>query len=218
MTIDEVPTTWSQQTLTVGFLRETEGGWRAVAERQERSGVTDYVFSAGGYRRLGDWTVAGSVAATPQADFWFKRAFDVEVSRRVVGTVVASAAYRYMDFPTAEVHQVQPALTYYHARGDVEARVYATQNSNWDHPSFTVLLRTAFRMNRRLELSGAVARGDRIFDIASLADGGASAWTARVSLRVLVSARNEIAIGGGLAHEEPAFSQRTLTLAYRRLF
>jgi len=213
-----VSTTWSQQLLTLGFVRESEGGWRAVAERQERSGVANYVFTTGGYRRLGDWTIGGSVAASPDASFWFERAFDVELSRRIVGTLVASGAYRYMGFPAVTIHQVQPALTYYHSRGEVEARVFVTRNATRESTSLSLLLRTALRVNTRLELSGAVAFGDRIFDIASLAYGNANAWTARAGLRVFVSKRNELAIGGGMAREAPSFEQRTVIFGYRRLF
>lgn len=213
-----VDTTWGSESLTIGFLRETAGGWRASLERQFRGDATDVVITTGGYRRLGDWTIGASASGSPDSSFWFSRAFDTELSRRIVGTLVASAAYRYMDFATAGVHQAQPALTWYNPRGELQARLYVTRNTTLDRTSLAMLLRTAVRLNDRVAVSGAVAAGDRIFDIASLAYGTARSWTARGGVRLQISRRNEIEVAGGYAHERPVFTQRTIALSYRRAF
>jgi YaiO family outer membrane protein len=118
-------TTWDSGVVTVGFLSEAAGGWHLSVEREERGGVQDMVLATGGYRRLGDWTIGGSVSGSPDSSFWYREAFDGELSRRIVGTVVASAAYRYMGFSAATIHQLQPAVTWYHPRGELRAMTAA---------------------------------------------------------------------------------------------
>jgi YaiO family outer membrane protein len=211
-------TTWSAEALEVKFVREASGGWLASLERQERTGRANYTFSTRAYRRLGDWTIGGGAAGTNDATFWFRRSFDGELSRRVVGTFVASAAYRYLDFPSASVHQVQPALTWYNPRGELQARLYATRNTTVDRTSYALLLRSAVRLNPRVALSGALAVGDRIFDMAALARGSTRGWTTRAGVRLNVTPRNELEVGGGYSRENPAFRQRTVAIAYRRAF
>jgi YaiO family outer membrane protein len=211
-------TVWSSQIATVGFLDEAAGGWHASVERQTRGDLRDMVVTTGGYRRLGDWTIGGTVSASPDPSFWYRRAFDGELSRRIVGTVVASAAYRFMDFPAVSIHQLQPAITWYNPRGDLQARVYVTRNTTQQRTTFALLVRSTTRLNEHTTVVGAVAAGDRIFDIASLAYGTASSWTARGGLRLDLTRRNQIEIGGGYASERPAFTQRTIALSYRRAF
>jgi YaiO family outer membrane protein len=211
-------TVWSSEIVTVAFLDEAAGGWHASVERQARGDASDMVVSTGGYRRLGDWTIGGNVSASPDASFWYRRAVDGELSRRIVGTVVASAAYRFMDFPAATIHQLQPAVTWYNPHGDLQARLYVTYNATQQRTSYALLVRTITRLNGRATFVGAVAAGDRIFDVASLAYGPAQSWTARGGLRVDLSRRNQIEFGGGYASERPAFSQRTIALSYRRAF
>lgn len=218
ITIGDTETDWEQQSVNLAYTNEAKGGWRGVVERHGRWGREDYVFTTGGFLRLGDWTVAGSASSTADAEFWFTRAWDAEVSRRLIGTMVASVGYRYMDFGVAEIHQAQTALTVYHARGSVEGRLYGTRNRTLDRDSLTVLGRSFLRVHPRVELAAAVAKGDRIFDIASLPEGRADAWTVWGGFVMKVTRRDEITVGAGMAREDPSFEQRTLTVAYRRLF
>ncbi len=211
-------TVWATETVTIALADEAVGGWYGSVERQSRGGLNDTVFGTSAYRRLGDWTIGGGASASPSSTFWFRREADAELSRRIVGTIVLSTAYRFMDFPTAAIHQVQPAVTWYNPRGEVQARVYLTRNATHDRTSPAVLARSVVRLNKGVAVTGIFAAGDRIFDIASLAFGTARSWTARGGVRLNVSARNAVEIGAGFAHEEPGFSQRTIALSYRRSF
>ena len=219
VTLQGIDTTWGSETLAFGLTRPEAGGWRAYGERQERGDLVDYAFGASAYRRLGDWTVAGGAAGSSDASFWFRRAFDAELSRRIVGTRVASTAYRYMAFTTVNVHQAQPALTWYNPRGEVQLRTFITRNATLERTSWAGLLRTTVRLDDRVTLTAALAGGDRIFDIASLAlDAGTESWTARGGVRFALTPHDEIEVGGGFAGENPGFRQRTLALSYRRTF
>ena len=209
---------WTVQRFQVSRVREGEGGLFGGVERQERYDLVDVALFATGYRRLGDWTVAGGLAATPDAEFLYGFSADGEVSRRVVGTLVASAGYRYLDYPTATVNQVLPSLTWYHARGEIAARVYVTRNVTLERTSTTGLVRTLYDVGRRLRLGGGVSYGDRIFDVASLPTGTARAWVVYGHARVGLTRRDFLDVGLGAAHEAPAFDQTTFALGYRRVF
>jgi YaiO family outer membrane protein len=210
---------WSTQTVAFGFLQPEAGGFRAFGERRARYGLIDFVFGGSAYRRLGDWTVAGAVEGSPDATFWFRRAVEGELHRRVAGGWVASAAYRFMAFPAVDVHQAQPAITWYNARGEVQLRAFMTRNSTLDRTTWAALLRASVRLDPRFTLIAAAAGGDRIFDIASLAgDAGSGSWTVRGGLRIAVTPRNHFEVDAGFAGENPSFRQRTLAVSYRRAF
>lgn len=218
VTINGVDTDWFSQHLQISWVHEESGGWFVGVERHERYGERDFVFSTSGYRRLGDWTIGGGMAATEDADFWFRRSATGELSRRIAGTVVASGGYCYFLFPSATVHQAQPALTWYHHRGELQGRVFITYNSTRTSTSLTGLLQSSLRISPRIRIWGAVARGDRIFDIQSLAAGTADAWVVRGTLRVGISRRFAVDVGGGYAREEPGFEQRTVAVSLRSNF
>lgn len=218
VTINDLDTVWSSERLQIGWVREEAAGWFGGVERQGRFDRSDLVFSTSGYRRLGDWTLGGGAAGTADADFWFRRSVEAELSRRIAGTLVASGGYRVMEFSSATVRQAQPALTWYHRRSEVQGRLFITRNSNRSRSSTTGLVQSSFQVTPRVRLWGAVARGDRIFDIASLATGTATAWMVRGTLRIGIGQRNAIEIGGGYAREEPRFEQRTLAFSVRRSF
>jgi YaiO family outer membrane protein len=211
-------TTWHSEKLIAGFTDESVGGIHAQIEKQTRDGASDTVFGATAYRRLSDWTVAAGVSAAPNPAFWFRREFEGELSRRIIGTFVLSAAYHFMDFPKSDIHQVQPALTWYNPRGEVQVRLYATRNRKFDRTSLAFLVRSVTRLDKRFQVTGAFAAGDRIFDIAALPDGTAGAWTGRLGFRMSFSPRDAIEIEGGYAHEDPGFNQRTVAISYRRVF
>ncbi len=209
---------WTADRVQFGWRRPEDGGWFVSAERQQRGSLTDAALAARGYRRLGDWTIAGGAGVSPGADFLARGSLDVELSRRVVGTVVASAAYRYLHFRQVDVHQAQPALTWYHPRGDVEARLYLSHNTSTGRTSPTIRIRTGYAVNERLDLSGGFAYGDRIFDIASLPTGTSHSHAAFARVRVGLTARDFIALGGVRAREDPAFEYRSLSIGYERTF
>jgi YaiO family outer membrane protein len=213
-----VESTWTTTHLQAMWSRPDVGGWLATMDLSARGALDDVTVSMRGYRRLGDWTVAGGVGVTPHADFLYRAAADAELSRRIFGTVVASGAYRFMTFATADIHQPQAALTWYHRRGDVETRGYFTRNVTTGRTTTAVLARTAFSVSSRVGINGGAAFGDRIFDISSLpsSTGDSHQWFATV--RVRVSRRDWIEAGLSEAREAPSFTYRSLILAYRRGF
>lgn len=218
VTIQNTDAIWWSQHLEVSWVREQAGGWFVGIENQERFGLRDLVFHTKGYRRLGDWTIGGGIAFTPRADFWFRRSIEGEISRRIAGSVVASGAYRLLQFPDTRVHQPQTALTWYHSRGEVQGRVFFTHNSIRDGYSVTGLIQSSYRITPRLKVTGAVAHGDRIFDIESLANGPATAWVVRSTLQIDITRSYAIVIGGAFAREKPEFEQQTIALSIRRSF
>jgi YaiO family outer membrane protein len=218
VTIHDSDNIWRSQHLEVGWVREESGGWFAGIENQERFGLRDVVFHTNAYRRLGDWALGGGIAGTQDADFWFRHSFEGEISRRIAGSVVASGAYRYMEFPDTTVRQPQMALTWYHRRGEVQGRVFLTHNSIRDGYSATGLIKSSYRFTPLLQCIGSVAYGDRIFDIESLAGGPATAWMARGAFRFNITPRYAIEFGGGFAREKPQFEQQTVAISIRRSF
>lgn len=216
VSIGSLKTVWHSERLTVGYTGQETGGFYLWTEQQMRGSQRDVVFGASGYRRLGDWTIAGGASAAPDSKFWYRSEFNSELSRRIVSTFVLSTAYRFMDFPTATIHQVQPALTWYNPRGEVQARLYITRNETAARTTRAVLARSLVKLNGHLDVTGVFAYGDRIFDIASLPYGAAQSWTGRLGFRVHLSSHDSIEIGGGYAHENPSFYQRTIAFSYRR--
>lgn len=209
---------WDALRLGLGVVDLARGGCYAGLERQKRSQLVEATASASCYRRLGDWTVAGGVGVTPDADFLYRLSAEGHLSRRMVGTVVGSLGYRYLDYPTSVVHQVQPAITWYHPRGEVEGRVYLTANRARDRTTATGLIRALQDLTPRLRLAGGFSYGDRIFDIASLAQGDQRAWQVYGSTRLGITPQDFATVGFAVAHERPAFDIRTWQLGYRREF
>lgn len=209
---------WTTDRLQLGWVRAEQGGWFLSTERQTRGPLLDMSVALRGYRRLGDWTTAAGASVSPASDFLSRTSLDVEVSRRMVRTLVASTAYRYLDFRRLDVHQVQPALTWYHPRGDVESRLYLSHNTATGRTSPTLQLRTTYQARPRLQLAGGVAYGDRIFDIASLPSGTSHSRVGFASVRIGLTSRDSVSVGGASAHEDPAFEYRSLSIGYRRTF
>lgn len=210
--------TWEALRVGVGVVALARGGCYGALERQKRSRMVEATASASCYRRLGDWTVAGGVGVTPEADFLYRLSAEGHLSRRLAGTVVGSLGYRYLDYPTSVVHQVQPAITWYHPRGEVEGRVYLTSNRARDRTSATGLLRALHDVTPRVRLAGGFSYGDRIFDIASLPQGDQRAWQVYGWTRLGITPRDFATVGFAVAHERPAFDIRTWQLGYRREF
>jgi len=213
-----VESTWITSRIQTTWSRPDEGGWLVAVERQSRYGLTDVTVSGRGYRRAGDWTFAAGAGATPAADFSFRASLEGEVSRRVVGTIVATGGYRFLSFAAADIHQVQPALTWYHARGEVEARVFVTRNVARDRTTSAVLVRTTYAANPRLEITAGASLGDRIFDVAAFESGTAESRVVFGRALVGITAHDFVDIGATAANEHPAFTYRSFTLGYRRVF
>lgn len=209
---------WTTERLQMSWTRPDEGGWSVSVERQQRDRLVDVATSVHAYRRAGDWTVALGASSTPGADFLSKVSAEAVLSRRVVGTIVASAGYRYLAFRPLDVHQVQPALTWYHPKGEVEGKLYLSRNVATGITSPTLQLRTMYQANSRLGVGGGAAYGDRIFDIASLPTGTSKSSAGFAQVRVGLTTLDSIEIGGVVAHENPAFDYKSFSIGYRRAF
>jgi YaiO family outer membrane protein len=218
VSIGSMDTVWHQETLTVGFVDPDEGGISAWAEQRMRGSRRDIVIGATAYRRLGDWTIGGGASAAPDPEFWYRSEVNGELSRRIIGTFVLSTAYKFIDFPSVRIHQVQPALTWYNPRGEVQVRWFITHNPTLGGTSGTVLVRSLVRLHRRLDATIVFACGDRIFDIASLQYGTARSWIGRLGLGINLFPKDSIEIAGGYARENPDFEQKTIAFSYRRTF
>jgi YaiO family outer membrane protein len=216
--VDEYEAVWGRERVQVGYRDPAEGGLFFALERHTRDGITDVVMTASGYRRLGDWTVFGRIGVTPNADFYFRQAFEVEISRRVVRTLVAHMGYRYMNFPTGRVHIFTPAATYYFAKGDLHGRAFLVNNQTLNVSSSSFLFRGSYQVLPRLRLSGGVAFGERIFDITFLPNEPAEGWLFYFEPLFSITEKDAVGFQMGLAHEEPYFDRRTLGFFYRRTF
>jgi hypothetical protein len=123
-----------------------------------------------------------------------------------------------MDFNTLTVRQVEPVVTWYHSKGEVQARLFITHRSSREGASLTGLVVGSVQATPWIRWFGAVAYGDRIFDVGSLPNGTAPAWTVRGSARIRLASHVAVEVGAGFAREQPAFRQRTLTLSLRGNF
>ena len=153
---------WITDAFQLSRSQPESGGWFGSVERAKRNGVVDVTLATRAYARAGDWTFLAGGGATPDAHFLYRGFGEVEVSRRVVGSLVASGEYRFLAFPQADIHQVQPALTWYHRRGELGARLFVTRNVTQRRTTPALLVRTIYKAAPRLELSGGASYGDQI--------------------------------------------------------
>lgn len=208
---------WSTDAVTAMWTRPDVGGWVVTAERGERYGIVDHSLSTRAYKQLGAWTLVGGVQATPNSHFLPASAAQAEVSHRF-GTFVPSVGYQYLGFRSVDIHQIQPALVWYHSRGEIEGRAFLTRNTTTLRDTASGLLRSSFAFTPRLRVGGGAAVGDRIFDVSSLPFGLARAHLGFADVRVGVTAHDFIAVGATVAHEQPAFTYRSIAVGYRRTF
>ena len=210
--------TWRNARLSAGFFEDGRAGWSVNAERQQRDQLVDWGGSARGFRRNGDWTFSGGIGFGVDPTFSYRHSYEGELARTVVGTLVAHGGYRYLGFDSAKVHLIQPALTLYMPHGDVGARYFIVRNATRATTTGTLLVQGTVAVNRRVKLGGGGAFGERIFDIAALSTPNASAWVGFAYAHFTASSHWGIDVGVGRAHEDPLFSQGTLTVGVRRTF
>jgi hypothetical protein len=148
----------------------------------------------------------------------YRAAADGELSRRMFGTVVATGAYRFLTFPTADIHQPQAALTWYHRRGELEARGFFTSNVTAARTTSAILVRNALSVSSRLAVNAGAAFGDRIFDISSLPSSSGRSHQLFGTVRVRATRSDWLEAGVSQASEHPSFTYRSLIVAYRRAF
>jgi YaiO family outer membrane protein len=211
-------TTWDTVRVQAGAARPEVGGLYAAVERQRRGRSSDFVTSVTGYRRMGDWTLGGGVSGAPHASFLYRAGVEADLSRRIAGTTVASIGYRHFDFRIVSAQQIQPGLTWYHRRGEVEGRLHLTRKEGLAGASVTGLFSTLFDATPRVRLAMSAAYGDRIFDVAAIPTQNATASMVNARLRIGVTRHDFVEVSAGMAHENPVFDQRTFGLVYRRTF
>lgn len=218
VTIGGTETTWDTARVQAGLARPDVGGWYAAVERQRRGPLSDFVTSVTGYRRMGDWTFGGGASGSLHPSFVYQGSGEAQVSRRIAGTTVASIGFRYLDYSAASVRQIQPALTWYHRRGEVAGRLYLTRKGTRAGESVTGVFSTLFDVTPRVRLAMSAAYGDRIFDVAAVPTRNATASMLNARLRIGVTRHDFLEAGAGMAHENPVFDQRTFSLGFRRTF
>ena len=210
--------TWQAARLSGGWFEDGRSGWTVAMERQQRASLVDWGGWGRGFRRTGDWTFSGGVGLGADPSFLYRRSYEGEVARRVVGSLVAQGGYRYLDFPTATVHLIQPAVTLYMPHGDIGGRFFIVRNATRGTTTGTLLVQATVHVNPRLRIGGGGAYGERIFDIASLQTANADSWVGFGYAHITASPAWSFDIALGRAHEDPYFSQGTLTLGVRRTF
>jgi len=216
--IGDTDTLWQVAHAAGGVQQDGRYGWVVSADRHRRNRVVNWSFGAQGFRRAGAWTVSGSAAFVDRPDFLFRRSLEGEVSRTLFGSVVLHGGYRHLEFPSTTVRILQPSLSWYLPRGEIQGRGFLVRNDGTGTRSSTILVRSSIDASPRVRLGGGAAIGDRIFDVATFADVEARSWIAFGSIRVAMTPQWHMELGIGGAHEDPLFSQRTLSLRLRRTF
>jgi YaiO family outer membrane protein len=202
--------------MQASFKREGRGGLAFGLEPLRRWERTDVALAASGYRHLGRWTASAQIGLTPKADFYYRRSLEGEMARRVVGTWVVHAGYRWLSFPGATVQVLTPAVSYYAARGELQARGYLSRNATVGSRGGALLLRGEWQASPAVRLTGGVAVGERIFDVVSLSGQPAAGFVAFTGARFRMTSRDVLGVDVRLAHEQPSFREAALGLSYRR--
>lgn len=206
---------WWTGRVQLSSVRHGRGGASVSAELHRRGPTSDVTLAAAGHRHRGGWTVAGTLLATPAADFQPRFAGELELHRRVAGGLVAHASYRRLAFPSASVDLFSPAVTWYAGRGEVQGRLYVADDHRRPR-SRAWMGRASWDLTRRWRVSGGVARGERIFDVTHLVGDPARGWLAFGEASVAVGTRDRVGLLVRAASEGTAFHQQAIALRWRR--
>ena len=213
-----VGATWTLDRFLTTWEWIDRGAWLAGVERQQRYGLVDIELLTGGHRRAGDWTLAGDAAVGLHADFLSRVAARGELSRRLAGTFVGAGCYHYLRFSSTVIHQFEPALTWYAARGEVEGRLFVSRDTAHARTSPAAVIRGVYDVTSRLRLGGGGSIGDRIFNIDPLALGQARTTGGYAEARLGISAHDFILAQVAAARERPDFTYASVTVGYKRIF
>jgi YaiO family outer membrane protein len=210
--------TWTIDWFSAMWSHAGEGGWLAAVEHQRRYGLDDVALLTRGYRQVGDWTFGADAAVAPDADFLCRTAAGGEVSYRAVGTIVVSGGYHFKRFPSADIQQFEPVVTWYREHGELQTRWFVTRDTSPARTSTTFLLRAIYDFGPRLRFAAGGSIGDRIFNIDPSFRGTANGWLGFTESRLGLTDRDFVVAGITAAHEQPAFEYVSLTLGYKRVF
>src|SRR3989304_4797005 len=78
--------------------------------------------------RPGSAPPPGGAGFPADPDFFSRYRAEGALSRRLVGGLVGTVAYRYLNFTSTEVRVVSPSATYYFARGEIGGQVNLVRN------------------------------------------------------------------------------------------
>lgn len=207
--------TWDVGRALGGVQRDGEFGWLVGAERQRRDKTVDWAAHLAGFRRRRPWTISGTASFAPDPDFLYRRSLEGELARDVGAGFVVHGGYRHLQFPDSSVHLIEPAVSWYLRGHEVQARGFLVRNSTTNETSATLLIRGSVEASPRVRLAAGAAVGSRIFDITSAANTNADGWTVYGFARVQATRHLSIVAGAGGAHEDPLFTQRTLSVGVR---
>ena len=218
VTIGNRDSSWNTDQVLVTWIRPSTAGWQGSIERYRRGDIVDVAVASHGYKRAGDWTFGGGAAASNAPHFIYRLLAETEVSRRIAGTFVGSLGYRFLSYTAANVHQLLPAVTWYHPRGEVSGRLFHTHNTTTATTTEAVLVRAIHDLTPRVRVSGGLSVGTRIFDVAALPSASGESRVAFGLVRIGVTSRDYVEAGMTAARERPDFSYRSVLLTYRRVF
>lgn len=211
--------TWWTNRIRADYREPSVGGLFLAAESQRRESLTDEVLSAGGYRRLDDWTLSGQAAVGVNPDFLPRLFLESQVGRRLFGTFVAQVGYQYRSYAQSRIHIWSLAGIQYFANGEIEARVDYGRNEPLDRPIRVFKVRALWDDGSALSFGGAVAVGQNLYDALNVPGVGENnGWVVNANARYRVDARNSVRLDLTAGREDPSFRQRSLGLSYRRAF
>lgn len=104
---------WQQ--LDLDLYRRVGHGWvvRGGATTRRRDDTTDATLLAGAEYHTGAWRFHGSVAATPDADFSYERAYTLGADWRATPWLSLLLDARRFDFPLGDLREVRPGATFW---------------------------------------------------------------------------------------------------------
>ncbi|MBA2352389.1 MAG: YaiO family outer membrane beta-barrel protein [Burkholderiales bacterium] len=211
--------TWWTNRIQATYRDSAVGGVFVAAESQTRESVTDPLFSAGGYRRLGDWTLIGQTGGSIDPDFVSQFFIEPQISRRLFGTFVGQAGYLYREFPQSHIHVGSLSGIQYFKKGEVELRTAYGKSLPLDRPIRVWTLRGLWDDGSAWAYGGTAAFGDNLFDAVNVPGAaGNRGWAVNINTRYRFDDRNSVRLDLTSGREEPAFRQHTLGLSYRRSF
>lgn len=211
--------TWWTNRIQATYRESAIGGVFVAAESQTREDVTDGLVSAGGYRRLGDWTIIGQAGGGIDTDFVTRFFVEPQISRRLFGTFVGQAGYIYREFQQSRSHVGSLAGIQYFTKGELEIRTSYGRSLPLERPIRVFSLRGLWDDGSALSYGGTVAYGDNLFDAVNVPGAaGNRGWAINANTRYRFDDRNSVRLDLTTGREDPAFRQHTLGLSYRRSF
>ncbi len=219
VTVNDRSQTWWTNRLQASYRDSSVGGFFVAGESQTRESETDGLISAGGYRRLGDWTIIGQAGGGVDTDFVTQFFVEPQISRRLFGSFVGQAGYIYREFEQSRSHVGSLAGIQYFTKGELEIRTSYGRSLPLERPIRVFSLRGLWDDGSALSYGGTVAYGDNLFDAVNVPGAaGNRGWAINANTRYRFDDRNSVRLDFTVGREDPAYRQRSLGLSYRRSF